>query len=498
MKKRTLSLILATAMVAGSIVGCGGGSSSSAPAEEPAAEAEAPAEEAAEAPAEEAAEAPAEEAAEAPAEEAAEAPAAEAGKVVNIYCWNNEFPNRMMDHYPGFEANDANDSTKGGKIGDYTINFVVTDNKDNMYQNKLDEALTNQASAADNDKVDIFLIEADYAMKYTDPEINVAMPLDELGITDADLSKQFQYTKDVVTDADGKIRGSSWQACSGGLIFNRAIAKEVLGSDDLETVQAAVADWDKFNETAQLMKDKGYKIVATVNDTFRVYANNVSGKWVQDGKIVVDDNVKKWADDSKALVDAGMTTTNDMWSDDWSKGFQAPGDVFCYFGPAWLINFSMGADPTKEDDGSIAHAGGWGLVNGPQGFYWGGTWICAAQGTDNADIVKDIILNMTTNDEIMKEIAVKDSDCVNNKTVLTDLATDEEFGNGVLGGQNPYQMLSDGAEKIDLSNLSPYDQACVEEYQHAMKNFFDGNATYEEALAQFMTAVGEKHPELAQ
>ena len=481
MKKRTLSLILATAMVAGSIVGCGGGSaSSSAPAEEPAAEEEA--------------EAPAEGEAEA----TAEAPAADGAAVVNIYCWNNEFPNRMMDHYPGFVANDPADSTKGGKIGDTVINFVVTDNKDNMYQNKLDEALAAQATAADNDKVDIFLIEADYAMKYTDPEVNVAMPLDELGITDADLSKQFQYTKDVVTDADGKIRGSSWQACSGGLIFNRAIAKEVLGSDDLETVQAAVADWDAFNETAQKMKDAGYKIVATVNDTFRVYSNNVSGKWVQDGKIVVDDNVKKWADDSKALVDAGMTTTNDMWSDDWSKGFQAPGDVFCYFGPAWLINFSMGADPSKDDDGSIAHAGGWGLVNGPQGFYWGGTWICAAQGTDNPDIVKDIILNMTTNDDIMKDIAVKDSDCVNNKDVLTALATDETFGNAILGGQNPYQMLSDGAEKIDLSNLSEYDQACVEEYQNAMKNFFDGNATYEEALAQFFTAVGEKHPELAQ
>ena len=484
MKKRTLSLILATAMVAGSLVGCGGStsaSSSSAPAEAPAAEAEA--------------EAPA---AETPAAEAEAAPAADGAAVVNIYCWNNEFPNRMMDHYPGFQANDPADSTKGGKIGDTVINFVVTDNKDNMYQNKLDEALAAQATAADNDKVDIFLIEADYAMKYTDPEVNVAMPLDELGITDADLSKQFQYTKDVVTDADGKIRGSSWQACSGGLIFNREIAKQVLGSDDLETVQAAVADWDAFNATAQKMKDAGYKIVATVNDTFRVYSNNVSGKWVQDGKIVVDDNVKKWADDSKALVDAGMTTTNDMWSDDWSKGFQAPGDVFCYFGPAWLINFSMGADPSKEDDGSIAHAGGWGLVNGPQGFYWGGTWICAAQGTDNADIVKDIILNMTTNDDIMKEIAVKDSDCVNNKDVLTALATDETFGNAILGGQNPYQMLSDGAEKIDLSNLSEYDQACVEEYQNAMKNFFDGNATYEEALAQFFTAVGEKHPELAQ
>ena len=155
MKKRTLSLILATAMVAGSLVGCGGNtsaSSSSAPAQEPAAEAETPA------------------------AEAEAASAADDASIVNIYCWNNEFPNRMMDHYPGFEANDPADSTKGGKIGDKVINFIVTDNKDNMYQNKLDEALSAQATAADKDKVDIFLIEADYAMKYTDPEVNVAMP----------------------------------------------------------------------------------------------------------------------------------------------------------------------------------------------------------------------------------------------------------------------------------------------------------------------------------
>ena len=60
------------------------------------------------------------------------------------------------------------------------------------------------------------------------------------------------------------------------------------------------------------------------------------------------------------------------------------------------------------------------------------------------------------------------------------------------------RRLSDGAEKIDLSNLSEYDQACVEEFQNAMKNYFDGNASKEDALAQFYKAVGEKHPELAQ
>ncbi len=484
MKKRTLSLLLATACSAALLAGCGSSSSPAPAAEEPAAEETEATTEAA----------PAEEAA--PEEEAVAIP--DGASVVNIYCWNDEFPNRMKDHYPGYEVNDPNDSTKGGKIGDTYINFVVTDNKDNMYQTKLDEALGKQADAADNDKVDIFLVEADYAMKYTDPEVDVAMPLDELGITEEDLSKQFQYTKDVVTDADGKVRGSSWQACSGGLIYNRAIAKEVLGSDDPEAVQAAVSDWDAFNATAQKMKDAGYKITATVNDTFRVYSNNVSGKWVQDGKIVIDPNVRKWVDDSKVLVDAGMTTTNEMWLDDWKKGFVAPGDVFCYFGPAWLINFSMGADPSQKDDGSIAHAGGWGLVNGPQGFYWGGTWICAARGTDNADIVKDIILTMTTDDAVMKDIAVKDSDCVNNKAVLQELADDTSFGNAILGGQNPYPLLLEGAEKIDLSNLSEYDQACVEEFQNAMKNYYDGNATYEEAEAQFRKAVGEKHPELAE
>ena len=88
------------------------------------------------------------------------------------------------------------------------------------------------------------------------------------------------------------------------------------------------------------------------------------------------------------MVDAGETGVHDMWSDDWRKGFFPEGKVFCYFGPAWLVNFSMAADT----EGSIGYEGGWGAAEGPQGFFWGGTWICGAEGTDNADLVKDIML----------------------------------------------------------------------------------------------------------
>jgi len=413
---------------------------------------------------------------------------AEEGSVLNVEVWNEEFKSRITDHYPGYEEVDATT----GKIGDVTVNWIITPSDDNAYQNNLDSVLPGNVDAAADEKVDIFLVEADYALKYVDADANVAMPLEDLGITADDLGKQYEYTKDIVTDANGVLRGSSWQACSAGLIYNREIAKEVLGTDDPAEVQEAVKDWATYNETAAKMAEAGYKMAATVNDTYRVYSNNVSGPWVQDGKVVLDDNIKAWVDDSKAAVDAGQTTTAELWSDDWSKGFFPDGKVFCYFGPAWFFNFCLHAD----EEGSVAHDGGWGLVTGPQSFYWGGTWICAAQGTDNPELVKDIILTMTTDNDVMKEIAQVDADCVNNKEVLAELAADDSGNLALLGGQNPYEMLAAGAENVDMSNISPYDQGCNEEFQGAMKNYFDGNADYDAALAQFNSAIVEKYPEL--
>ena len=69
------------------------------------------------------------------------------------------------------------------------------------------------------------------------------------------------------------------------------------------------------------MKAAGYKMTSSVNDTYRVYSNNVTSKWVEDGKINIDDNIMKWVSDSKELYDAGETETYELWGDDWKKGF---------------------------------------------------------------------------------------------------------------------------------------------------------------------------------
>lgn len=422
-----------------------------------------------------------------PVEAGAETEQGEEGKVLNIYCWNEEFKSRITDHYPGYE--EVNGTT--GTIGDVTVKWNITPSKDNAYQNNLDEALLKQADASADKKIDIFLVEADYALKYVDTDY--AMKIADLGITDADLKNQYQYTKDIVTDSKGDLKGVSWQGCPGLLIYRRDIAKEVLGTDDPDEVQKYVADWETFQKTAGQMADKGYHITASAVDTYRTFSNNVTSKWVEDGKLNIDDNIMNWVNLSKEMVDAGQTGTYELWSDDWSKGFYPDGDVFCYFGPAWFVDFSMAAGT----QGSIASQGGWAATEGPQSYFWGGTWICAAAGTDNQSLVKDIMLKLTADEEIMIDIVEDDNDFVNNVPAMEKMAADPSKVSKVLGGQNPLPKYCAGVENIVMNSSSIYDQGCNEEFQTAMNNYFDGNATLEEALNLFYKGVTEKYPEIS-
>jgi len=475
----TLSLALAMGL---SLVACGGGSDATtteAPADDAEATTEAPADDA------ETTEAPADDA------EATEAPAAEQpdiandGKKLNIACWNEEFKTRLEDHYPGYEKVDATH----GKIGDIDVEFKITPNEGNAYQEYLDANLPDNANKSEEEKIDIFLVEADYALKYVDED--VTLPVTDLGISMDELSNQYGYTKDVMTASDGSLKGVSWQGCPGVLIYNREIAKDVWGTDDPAEIGAKLDSWDKYYAAAAEVQAKGYYMQSTVNDSYRVYSNNASKLWVENDTVQIDDNIMDWVDKSKAMVDAKQTTTADLWSDDWNKGMYPDGKVFCYFGPAWLINFSMHAD----DPESVAAKGGYAACTGPMGFYWGGTWIAAANGTDNPALIADIIRKMTTDETIMSDIVKKDSDFVNNKPAMEAAATNDEYAFKVLGGQNPLGMFAAGADKIVL-HQSAYDQGCNEEFQKAMKNYFDGNASKEEALSQFYKAVKEKYPEL--
>ena len=405
------------------------------------------------------------------------------GKVLNIYVWNEEFMTRVKNYYP--EYNEIDDT-----IGDVKVNWIIIPNQGYNYQDALDEALARQASAKADDKVDIFLVESDYALKYTDTPYTLDVKAD-LGFTDADLSKQFQYTKDIAT-ANGKLKGLTWQACPGGVIYRRSIAKKLFGTDDPDVVQKKINTWSDFDKVAALAKSRGYFMVSGYDDDYRVFSDNMKSPWVINGKINVDDSIREWVAQQKIYTDKGYNNKASLWSQEQWDGAKKDGKVFCYFGPAWFIDFSLAPQVGDAETGSY---GDWAFCKGPQGYSWGGTWICAAAGTDNKTLVKDILAKLTTDDTIMTRIAKEEGDFTNNEKAMEAVAN-SDYGNPFLGGQNHISFFLKSAKSIDKSTISPYDQGMNEELQAAMHDYFNGKVDEATAWENFYTAIKEKYPNL--
>ena len=412
----------------------------------------------------------------------------EEGKVINIYSWNDEFRTRLEAIYPEVESTSSDGTVTTLKDGT-EIHWIINPNQDGVYQQKLDEALLNQADASDDDKVDIF--------KYTDKDADVAMPLTDLGIDpDTDLADQYDFTRTTASDSDGVQRGSTWQCCPGTLVYRRDIAKEVFGTDDPAEVGEKVKDWDTMKETAAQLKEKGYYTFSSYADTFRLYGNSIAQSWVQPGEttITVDQKIMDWVNDSKEWLDAGFLnpTVKGQWNDDWNKAMGSQSKVFAFLFPAWGIDFTL--SPNWDGD-----AGSWAVTNPPQEYNWGGSYIHAATGTDNPEHAKDIILAMTADKDNLLKISKDYSDFTNTKSGMAEAATDDaNFSSEFLGGQNPFAYFAPVAENIKIAPLSAYDQGCVELIQNSFSDYFQGNVDFDKAKANFETAIKERYPEISE
>lgn len=417
----------------------------------------------------------------------------EEGKVINIYSWNDEFRQRLEAVYPEVKETSKDGTVTTLKDGT-EIHWIINPNQDGVYQQKLDEALMNQADASADDKVDIFLSETDYVYKYTDAAADVAMPLKDLGIDpDKDLADQYDFTKTTASDADGVQRGSTWQCCPGLLVYRRDIAKDVFGTDDPEEVGKKMKDWDTAKATAEELKAKGYYTFSSYADTFRLYGNSISQPWVEDGAttVNVDQQVMNWIKDSKEWLDAGYLnkTVKGQWNDDWNKAMGSESKVFAFLFPAWGIDFTLKPNWDGED-------GEWAVTNPPQEYNWGGSYIHAATGTDNPEHAKDIILALTGNKDNLLKISKDYSDFTNTKSGMQEVATDDTFASDFLGGQNPFTYFAPVAENIKIAPLSAYDQGCVELLQNAFSDYFQGQVDYDKAKSNFETAIKERYPEI--
>lgn len=448
--KKAFALLLALVMVL-SLVACGSGETATTEAPK----AEAPA-------------------AEAPAAEAPEA-AAEEGKVFRIYAWNEEFKGYFEKYY---QVPDG-----------ITVEWVINPSDGGVYQDKLDEALLNQANASDDEKIDMFLAEADYILKYTDSEYT--QDITALGVTD--FSNTYAYTVQAASDSNGVVKGVSFQCCPSALIYRRSIAEEVLGTSDPAEVQAKLDSWEKFDAVAAEAAAKGYLMTASEAATFRVFSNNGTAPLVNEaGELVLDDAIKTWQVQAKDYADKGYTQTCDIWSDECTAQMFADGKAMCYFGPAWYYNFSMGnaADPEKGCSGD------WAICQGPQAHFWGGTWLLAATGSDNPTMVADVMNAFINDEELCTNLIVNEAQFTNNQAVNAKVGNDPEYGNAFLGGQNDVAVYLELAKNIKFENKTIYDQLLTEGLQQYWREYCDGTVTEDEAMANYYKYINEKYPEI--
>ena len=466
MKKKVVNILLLAAMATSSLVGCGGNSSNSQPINATNTGSDS---------------------------QASDVASVDEGQVINIYSFNEELRTRITAVYSEIESTSADGTESTLKDGS-VIRWIINPNQDGVYQDKLDEALNAQLTASADDKVDIFAAELDYIVKYTDADIDAAMTLESLGINpDTDLADQFGFTKSVACDQNGVQMASTWQACPGVLVYRRDIAMEVFGTDDPEEIGKKTENWTVMKETAEELKAKGYYTFSSYADTFRLYNNSMTDAWVATGEttIKVDQKLLDWVNDSKEWMNAGYydPTVKGQWNSDWYAAMSSSSKVFAFLFPAWGIDTQMVPNWDGEE-------GAWAVTNAPESYNWGGTFVLAAEGTDNPQHVKDIILALTADADNLTKISQKYADFTNAKTVMQEAATDTAFASAFLGGQNPYVYFTPAADTIKMAPLSGYDQGCVELIQSAFGDYLQDQIDYDKAKANFETAIMERYPEI--
>ena len=407
------------------------------------------------------------------------------GKVFNLYAWNEEFIGFLKAYYA---------VEKDGEWylpdGETKINFVITPSDNNAYQDKLDTTLFNQATAPDDEKVDLFLAEADYIQKYADSEFT--QDIAALGVTD--FSNAYEYTVKAASDADGVVKGVSFQCCPSALIYRRSIAKDVLGTDDPAEVQALLDSWDKFEAVAADAKAKGYYMTASFAETYRPFSNNCTSPWVdEDNNLQFDPMIEAWIAQTEKFVENEYTLADSgIWDQPKNDQMFADGKTMCFFGPAWYFNFCMGnaQDPEKGCSGD------WAICEGPAAHFWGGTWMMAPVGTDNPTAVAEIMNLFLNDEEVCSKLVTEQNQFPNNKAVNAKFAEDESYGSEFLGGQNDIAVFSAMTDNIKWENHTIYDQACNEGLQNAIQQYFQGLVDKETALNNFYLTINEKYPDV--
>ena len=412
---------------------------------------------------------------------------ADGDHVINVWAFTDEVPG-MIEKYKELHPD-----------FDYDINTTIIATTDGAYQPALDQALASGGA----DAPDIYCAEAAFVLKYTQGDASqYAAAYEDLGIDVATMTKDAdiaQYTMDIGTNPDGKLVALGYQATGGAFIYRRSIAKDVWGTDDPAEIAKKVGPgWDQFYNAAAELKAKGYGIVSGDGDIWHAVENSSDKGWIVDGKLNIDPKREEFLDLSKKLKDNDYHNDTQDWQDAWFADMKGEGaqQIFGFFGPAWLINYTLAPNCGGEKVGEGTY-GDWAVCEPPIGFFWGGSWLLANKDTQKKEAVKDILEWITLDSSVVgllymwaigSYIGVGGTkDCVASGTVMSKSDGSVEF----LGGQNMFDVFVPANSYAKGTNLTQYDETINTYWREQVREYTAGNKSREQAIADFKQQVAD-------
>lgn len=477
------------------------------------------------------------------------------GKVYNIYAGNRKLLNILRTSDPEYEENSLSENSaavsdnaasdnseddeqkstdetvESGKIGDVTVRWHIFEDSADEYEKALDKALVNKSASAD-DQVDLFIVDGDMTAKYADATANVALPLSQIGLNEADLGQQYEFTKTVGSDEKNVQRAFTWEVPCGIFAYRRSAAESVLGTDNPVQVQEYIRDWDSFRSTAALAGAKGYHMLSGYTDAYYVYLGMRKEGWVDDEEqMTVDPEMAAWVHTTKDFSEKGYNNGRTGFHDaDWQQDVRNDQKLFGTFLTASDVgNYLLGddaaenesvssdnglpadqtdpgqdvisenaaADRNSEAVGQQDISGDWAVCNGPSVYCQGGDWIFAAAGSDNSDLTCDLIRRLFCSEDVMSQITRDTGEMTNHMAAMKTIAGESLFGNGVFGAQNYIRVYDTAARSCEAGKRTLYDHEINEAFINAFLRYFSGETDEGTALNEFYTETVNEFPDLS-
>ena len=406
-------------------------------------------------------------------------------------------------------------------LPDTAYEFVLL--PEDEYFKKLDQAMKSEEKTPD-----LFMCDKEHLQDYS--YSNKSLDIRELGFTAKDIEDQFVYTYEAAQDADGAVKALSYSLAPSSILYNRALAYQAFGSDDPNDVLRHLESWDNILEAAQdinLNSEGRVKLLGSISDIRDTFWASHTGKWIKDGKVVIDKDFNKYFHLEEVLMAESLTFGAEYGSQEWAD-YLKNNESMMFFGSLLrakdVIGYVPGheeiategengthsvTDETKTDgqkDGKTSETSGsgetsetlpppevtgWAILPAPEASYDGGVWLMAASTCDKRATAATILRTLTMEESTMEKMALEGI-FVNSQTVMKKCAADPFFISDFLGGQNPYAVLVPVAERIKVSVDTEESTYAFREIETLLQAYLSGEiATMDEVKTQFTVGLQE-------